>query len=90
MSVKIKLKVIPNSSRNQIVGWLGSQLKIKVQSQPEKGRANEAVVLLLSKSFDLKKQQIHICSGQTSSNKEMEIDGLTKAELKELLKEYKE
>ncbi len=40
---RLSLKVVPGSSRDEIVGWLGDSLKVKVKAPPEKGRANEAV-----------------------------------------------
>jgi len=42
---RLSLKVVPGSSRDEIVGWLGDSLKVKVMSPPEKGHANEAVAL---------------------------------------------
>ena len=47
-TARLKAKVVPGSSRNRIVGWLGDALKINVTAPPEKGKANEAVVELLS------------------------------------------
>jgi len=41
---RLSLKVVPGSSRDEIVGWLGDSLKVKVKAPPDKGRANEAVV----------------------------------------------
>ncbi|MFM7075771.1 MAG: DUF167 domain-containing protein, partial [Planctomycetaceae bacterium] len=45
---RLEVKVVPGSSRDQIVGWLGDALKIKVTAPPEKGKANERVVELLA------------------------------------------
>jgi len=40
---RLNLKVVPGSSRDEIVGWLGDSLKLKVTAPPEEGRANEVV-----------------------------------------------
>ena len=45
---RLSLKVVPGSSRDEVVGWLANALKVKVKAPPEKGRANEAVVALLA------------------------------------------
>lgn len=45
---RLTVKVVPGSSRDQIVGWLGDALKVKVTAPPEKGRANAAVVAILA------------------------------------------
>lgn len=74
--MKFTVKVIPNASRDQLVGWLGEtgqQLKIKVAAPPEKGKANQAVKKLLAKQLGVKLAQITILSGQTNSVKQIEI-----------------
>ena len=50
---RLSLKVVPGSSRDEIVGWLGDSLKVKVKALPEKGRANEAVVALLAERLGI-------------------------------------
>jgi len=56
---RLNVKVVPGSSRNRIVGWLGDALKIKVMAPPEKGRANEAVVELLSMKLGIRWRMNH-------------------------------
>ena len=73
---RLSLKVVPGSSRNQVVGWLGEALKVKVKAPPEKGRANEAVVTLLADRLGIDPSSIAVVSGHGSPAKVVEIDGM--------------
>lgn len=77
----LKIKVIPNASKPEVSGWLGDELKVKVSVQPEKGKANKAVISLLAKTLSLGKQDITIESGQTSHHKVIAIQNIDKIEL---------
>jgi uncharacterized protein (TIGR00251 family) len=70
---RLNVKVVPGSSRDQIVGWLGDALKIKVTAPPEKGRANEAVVDLLSLKLGISTDDIEVVSGHSSTSKVIAI-----------------
>ncbi len=72
--MKLRVKVIPSSSKDCIVGWLEDTLKIKVKAPPEKGKANKAVIKLLEKQLALAKGSISISSGNTSEKKVIEIN----------------
>ena len=73
---RLNLKVVPGSSRNQIVGWLGDALKIKVTAPPEKGQANEAVIELLASALGVSSDDIKVVSGHSSPSKMIGIEGL--------------
>jgi uncharacterized protein (TIGR00251 family) len=79
--MKLELKVIPASSRDSVVGWLGNALKIKVRAPAEKGRANQSVENLLTKTLGLPRGVVAITAGHTSSSKTVEITGLDRGEL---------
>ena len=40
---KVAVKVVPRASRDEVVGWLGDRLKIKIAAPPQDGRANDAL-----------------------------------------------
>jgi uncharacterized protein (TIGR00251 family) len=73
---RLNVKVVPGSSRNQIVGWLGDALKIKVMAPPEKGQANEAVIELLASALGISSKDIEIESGHSSLSKIVAITGI--------------
>ena len=67
---------MPGSSRDEIVGWLGDSLKVKVKAPPEKGRANEAVIALLAERLGIDASSIAVESGHGSPAKVVEVDGM--------------
>ena len=71
--MKLKIKVIPGSSRNKILGWLGDNLKVAVTAPPQAGKANKAVIELFAKTLKIEKKTIEITSGQTSFRKVIEF-----------------
>ena len=66
--VVIKLKIVPNSSKNDIV-LEDEFVKIKVTAQPIENKANKALIEFLSKNFKVPKSSIEILRGETSKEK---------------------
>jgi uncharacterized protein (TIGR00251 family) len=72
----LNVKVVPGSSHNQIIGWLGDALKIKVMAPPEKGKANEVVIDLLAEALGVSSDDIEVVSGHSSPSKIVGIEGM--------------
>lgn len=85
--VLLKVKVIPNSSREQVVGWLGDVLKVKLQAPPEDGKANKALKQLLAKCLGVKQKNIIIEYGASSPEKLVRIVEISLETLKKTLEE---
>lgn len=72
--MKIKVKVLPRSSRNEVVGELADgTLKVKLTAPPVDGKANEALIKILAEHFSVPKNKIKITTGATSKNKVVEV-----------------
>jgi len=76
---RLSLKVVPGSSRDEVVGWLGDSLTVKVEALPEKGRANQAVVALLADRLGIQASGIAVVSGHGSPAKVVAVEGLDDA-----------
>ena len=83
--MKLKIKVVPKSSRNCVAGWVGDTLKVCVNAAPEKGKANLAVQELLAAALGLPKDKVRVVSGLTSARKLVEIGKISEAEIKQRL-----
>lgn len=73
--IVITVKVVPGSSKSEIVGRHGTMLKVKVAAPPEKGKANKALIEFLAKRLNLKKTELEITSGHTGSVKQVFLAG---------------
>ena len=81
----LSIKVVPRSSRNQIVGFEQGVLKIKVQAPPVEGAANEAVLELLSKQLKRPKSSLEVAAGISSRHKKIRLTGIKAQGCRELL-----
>jgi len=79
-STRLRLRVSPGSRRSEIVGRYGDGWKVRVAVPPEGGRANEAVVELLSERLRIPRRSISIVSGQAARDKIVRMDGIDLAE----------
>lgn len=79
--VILKVKAQPGSRRNAVSGEHAGALKVSVTQAPEKGKANEAIVQVLCDALTLRKSQIELIAGQTSSQKRFLIREITMTEL---------
>ena len=79
--VKISLRVYPNASRNEVMGFTDGVLRVKVSAPPTKGKANKELIALLSRLLGVGKDSVNIIKGHTTRNKVVAIDGLSREEV---------
>jgi len=72
-SVTFEVRVIPRSSKSEIVGEHNGALKVKLKSPPVDGAANDELVRLIARAFDIAKSDVEIVSGQTSRSKQVRV-----------------
>jgi uncharacterized protein (TIGR00251 family) len=78
---RLAIKVVPNAPRNQIAGWLGDALKVKVHAPPLDGRANDELCQFLAEAFGLPARSVALVSGEKSRQKVIQILGLDRAQV---------
>jgi uncharacterized protein (TIGR00251 family) len=79
--VKLALRVQPGAKRNALLARLASgEWKVAVAAPPLEGRANEAVVELVSELLGVKRRQVTVAKGTSSRSKLVEVEGVSEAE----------
>jgi uncharacterized protein (TIGR00251 family) len=74
--VILAVHVQPGAGRTEVVGRHGDALKLRVAAPPTGNRANDAVVDLVAKEFNLKRADVDVLSGATSRDKRLKLGGL--------------
>lgn len=77
----LKIHVTPRASRNQITGWRGDILCIKITAPPVEGAANEAISKFLADALKVRKSQVELVSGEKSREKTVRVLGLSEVEI---------
>ena len=84
---RLRLRVAPGSRRPGIAGRHGDGWKVRVAQPPEDGRANDAVVALLSETLALSKDAVTIVSGHAARDKIVAVAGIDHSEVDRRLAE---
>jgi uncharacterized protein (TIGR00251 family) len=70
----LAVHVTPKSGRDEVVGWRGSELAVRVTVPPEGGKANSAVCKVIADALRLPKSSVRVTRGETARHKVLEID----------------
>ena len=73
--------------RNTILGQREGALRVAVSAAPEKGKANQAIVALLSKTFGISKSSIELIGGPTSRHKRFLLAGISLEQARQKLQQ---
>lgn len=71
--MKLKVIIQPNAKKNEVVGFHGDSLKIKIKAPPVDGEANSVLIKFLSEYLSVNQNDITLVHGKSSRNKLLEI-----------------
>jgi uncharacterized protein (TIGR00251 family) len=69
----LNLWVQPRASRNEVVGFQGDILRIRVTAPPAEGEANRLCCRLLAEALRIAPSRIEIVSGHASRKKKVRV-----------------
>jgi len=78
---RLSVRVQPRARENEISGWEGEALKVRLTAPPVEGKANKALVAFLAERLGVSKSAVVIVSGHGARQKIVEVAGLDEAEL---------
>jgi uncharacterized protein (TIGR00251 family) len=88
MSAPLRLivRLTPRGGRDAVEGWARDAdgrlyLKVRVAAPPLDGAANAALEKLIAKTLKRPRGAVRIVSGEQARVKQLEVDGITQAEL---------
>jgi uncharacterized protein len=73
--VILTVRAHAGARQNAVVGVRDGMLRVAVTEAPEKGKANKAIVDVLSRALGVSKSAIELVSGTTSTRKRFLITG---------------
>lgn len=83
---RIRVRVQPNASRNEIAGFKEGILQAKVAAPPTKGKVNQELIKLLASLLQISKSSMNIEKGLTNRTKLISISSeITDSEIMEKL-----
>lgn len=81
--VVLFIRLTPNSSKDDFIGYCDEYVKIKVSAPPNENRANKKLLSFLSDTFNLSKSSVEIVSGDKSRLKKVLLKNIDEEKVKQ-------
>ena len=75
--VMLTVHACPRAAQDAVQGLHGDAVKIRLRSPPADGKANDALIVLLSRILDVPARDLVIVSGHSARRKRVVIAGVT-------------
>ena len=79
----LAVHVTPRSGRDEVSGWRGAELSVRVTVAPEGGKANAAVCVVVARALGVPKSSVRVVRGDTARHKILRIDGVDDSALRD-------
>lgn len=74
MGITVRVRVQPGASRDEVMGWEGDTLRLRLRARAVEGKANSALMDFLASSLGLRPYQVSLLRGERSREKLVEVD----------------
>ena len=81
INTRLRVRLTPRAARDEIAGWQGDVLRVRVTAPPVDGRANAALEQLLAHALGLPKRAVRVVSGTQAREKTVAIEGAGRREI---------
>lgn len=79
----LPVRAQPGAKSSGVRGEQDGALKVSVTQIAEKGKANKALIAVLSDALGLRKSQLELLAGATSGHKQFLVRGVTAEDLRQ-------
>ncbi len=76
--VRLRLRVQPRASRNEVVGLSGDQIRVRIAAPPVDGAANDTLVRFLADRLGVPRSALVMTAGAGSRSKVVLVEGVTR------------
>lgn len=81
----VAVRAQPGARRDAVLGERAGSLRVAVTAAPERGKANEAIVVVIAAALGLRRSQVTLLAGETARDKRFLLRGITPGEVRERL-----
>lgn len=78
----LKVRVQPRASRNEVTGWKGDALGVRVTAPPVAGQANAAVMAMVAAALGVRASAVTVVRGERGRDKLLRVVGVSPAEVR--------